>query len=426
MQEFLITAVDIGTHKISTSMGYSKKGEDVEILGSSCVNVRGVENGVIVNEDKCRIYFEEALSKLEEKTGKKINDIYMGLPVNNIIHYEIPAQIVVEDIVKVKDVKKILDEVKAKVEPKEGYEIIDIIINYYKIDGKSSINTVVSKKGVVLELNLSVIQVKSEVLNTYRKLIKGTKYSIKGFIINQIALRKIFFSEKMLKEDLALVQIGNNSTEISIIEKKGLKELISIPLGGKNITNDLSICLALPLFEAESIKEEFSLSYKSAMRDKGAKEVLIKGKNVDKELFYNVCEARIEEILNYVKNELKKARNYKDICSIILCGDAITNFEGVNEVIHQKFRDKKIMLATKNDFGMQNISNITSLAIVKEVHDRLELIYEENLNFTRQFNVKETEEESYRKEKEKEERKKAESENKSIIGKLKSFLGDMF
>ncbi|MGL5416591.1 MAG: cell division FtsA domain-containing protein [Clostridium sp.] len=424
MQEFLITAVDIGTHKISASMGLSRKGEDVEVLGSSCVNVRGVENGVIVNEDKCRIYFEEALSKLEEKTGKKINEIYFGLPVSDIKHYEIPAQIVIEDIVKVKDIKKILDEVKAKIDPQEGYEIADIIINYYKLDGKSSVNTVVSKKGVVLELNLSVIQVKSEILNTYRKLIRGTKYSIKGFLINQIALRKIFFSEKMLKEDLALVQIGNSFTEISVIEKKGLKELISIPLGGKNITNDLSICLALPLFEAENIKEEFSSNYKSAMKDKGSKEVVIKGKNVDKELFYNVCEARIEEILNYVKNELKKARNYNDICSIILCGDAITNFQGVNEVVHQKFKDKKIMLATKNDFGMQNISNITSLAIVKEVHDRLELIYEENLNFTRQFNVKETEEESYKKEKE--ERQKRESENKSIIGRLKSFLGDMF
>ena len=69
MQEFFITAVDIGTHKISASIGVSRKNEDVEILGSSCVNVRGVENGVISNEDKCRIYFEEALSKLEEETG---------------------------------------------------------------------------------------------------------------------------------------------------------------------------------------------------------------------------------------------------------------------------------------------------------------------------------------------------------------------
>ncbi|MGV3024644.1 cell division FtsA domain-containing protein [Clostridium thermobutyricum] len=424
MQEFFITAVDIGTHKISASIGVSRKNEDVEILGSSCVNVRGVENGVISNEDKCRIYFEEALSKLEEETGKKINDIYIGLPSNNIKCFEVPAQIMLEDTVKAKDVKRIIDEVRNKIKVEEGYEICDIVINYYKLDGKINLNTVVGQEGVILELNLSVIQGKTEVLDTYRRLCKGTKYSIKGFLVNQISLRKIFLSESILRENTTLVEIGDALTEISVVEDKGLKELMSIPLGGRNITSDLSICMALPLFEAEGIKREFSSIYRSSINDKGNKEVQVRNKQVDKELFYKVCEARIEEILNYVKNQLKKTGHYDDICSIILLGDAITNFEGINEVVHQKFKDKKIKIVTKNDFGMQNISNITSLAIVKEVHDRLELIYEEALNFTQEFKIKKTDENAYKKDKE--ELQKRESENKSIIRKFKNFLGDMF
>lgn len=43
MQEFLITAVDIGTRKISASCGISSKDKEVEILGSSCVSSNGVE-----------------------------------------------------------------------------------------------------------------------------------------------------------------------------------------------------------------------------------------------------------------------------------------------------------------------------------------------------------------------------------------------
>lgn len=424
MQEFLITAVDIGTQKISASMGIGTKDRDVEILGSSCVNVRGVEGGNIVNIDKCRIYFEEALSKLEEQTGKKINDIYMGLPSTHAVYFNVPAQMVVDGTIKAKDIKKIIDEVREKVKANPGYEIIDVVIDYYKLDGKNSLATVVGKEGVVLELNLSVVQVRNEILDTYRKLCKGTKYEIKGFLLNQVSLRKIFLNEEVLKEKVALIQIGDALTEISVYKNKQLKELESIPLGGKNITSDLSICLALSLFESEEVKKEFSSRYKTAMNDKGTKDVIIKGKKVDKELFYKVCEARIEEILNYVKNELKKGSHYDEVCSIILCGDAITNFEGINKVIHQNFNGKKIMMVTKNNFGMQNISNITSLAIVKEVHDKLELIYEEILNFTREFKIQETEENVNKKEEEN--LQKRESENKSIIGKFKSFLGDMF
>ncbi|WP_297631816.1 cell division FtsA domain-containing protein [uncultured Clostridium sp.] len=425
MQEFLITAVDIGTQKISASIGIGEKGKDVEILGSSCVNVRGVEGGNIVNIDKCKIYFEEALSKLEEQTGKRINEIYMGLPSTHAVHYNVPAQMVVDGVIKAKDIKKIIDEVKEKIEASQGYEIIDIVIDYYKLDGKNSLNTVVGKQGVILELNLSVIQVKSEILDTYRKLCKGTKYQIKGFLLNQIALRKIFLNEEILKEKVALIEFGDSLTELSVYKNKELKLLESLALGGKNITSDLSICLALSSFESEDVKKEFSDKYKTAMNDRGSKNVIIRGKQVDKELFYKVCEARIEEILNYVKNELKKASHYDDICSIILCGDAITNFEGINKVVHQSFNGKKIMMVTKSDFGMQNISNITSLAIVKEVHDKLELIYEEILNFTREFKLQETEENNKKNEVE-EDLQKRESENKSIIRKFKNFLGDMF
>ena len=78
---------------------------------------------------------------------------------------------------------------------------------------------------------------------------------------------------------------------------------------------------------------------------------------------------------------------------------------------------------------MQNFSNITSLAIVKEVHDRLELVYED---FTKEVKgdtlVLEKASDINRDQKKplnlKDKKKK--KRNESIKGKLRSLLEDIF
>ena len=78
---------------------------------------------------------------------------------------------------------------------------------------------------------------------------------------------------------------------------------------------------------------------------------------------------------------------------------------------------------------MQNFSNITSLAIVKEVHDRLELVYED---FTKEVKgdtlILEKASDINRDQKNslnlKEKKKK--KRNESIKGKLRSLLEDIF
>ena len=94
--------------------------------------------------------------------------------------------------------------------------------------------------------------------------------------------------------------------------------------------------------------------------EKDEKELTLGEKTIHKELFYKVCEARIEEILNYVNNELKNTGHFHNLCSIILCSDSLTNFENIDQWSKEILNDR-VRIFTKNDFGMQNFSNITSL-----------------------------------------------------------------
>ncbi|MEG0238161.1 MAG: cell division FtsA domain-containing protein [Clostridium sp.] len=426
MQEFLITAVDIGTRKISASCGQSYENEEVEILGSSCVDSSGVEKGELIDSSKCRETFIKVLKTLEEEVNKEINDIYIGIPTT---HTRVIERSFIENIygkVTYKDLNKVIKNLKKSIYLNDNEEICDILVNYYKVDEKISTEPVLEWEGEKLEINATVIVCDKKVLNKYEGLCKGTKYKIKGFVVNIMSLRKIFFFDNKLGERV-IVQCGAGITELGIFRNGIFKEGYSIPLGGDNITSDLSICAGLSYEEAEKLKYECSNKYKSECSNFREKEIVIGEKNIHKELFYKVCQARIEEILNYVNNELKNTSHFNDICSIILCSDSLTNFEDISEIAENIIHNN-IRIITKNEFGMQNFSNITSLAIVKEVHDRVKLIYED---FTKEVKddtliLEKVSDINRDQEKIEDSKQKTKKRNESIRGKLRSLLEDIF
>lgn len=428
MQEFLVTAIDIGTQKISASCGLSSIGKEVEILGSSCVYSKGVEKGKIADVEKCKEAFLEALDNLEKDIDREIKDIYIGLPAEDIKIQESNFEENINGVVSPKVLRDSLEYIRENTFVNEDEEICDIFINYYKVDDKLSLNLAETLEGNKLLINATVVTCKKDVIKKYMDLCIGTRYTIKGFIVNIISLKKIFFFRDQLGERV-MVESGAALTEVAIFKDGIVKELFSIPLGGNNITSDLSICGGLSIKEAEEMKCEYSNNYKTLYSEKDEKELTLNGKRIHKELFYKVCEARIEEILNYVNNELKNTGHFDNLCSIILCSDSLTNFENINELSKEIMNDR-VRIFTKNDFGMQNFSNITSLAIVKEVHDRVELICEDftkdvkgnTLRFEKVSDININEECDI----EKNDHVKKKRNNKSIRGKLRSLLEDIF
>ncbi|MDO5038126.1 cell division FtsA domain-containing protein [Clostridium sp.] len=427
MQEFLVTAVDIGTQKISASSGISRLGEEVEILGSSCVYSKGIDRGKIVDSKACKESFLEVLYKLEEEINEKIYDIYIGLPSSDLKLKEYEIKVTNTHNNFLKNLKESILNLQESIELSEDERICDVSINYYKIGDDVKLEIPKDVLGDIY-VNVTVFLCNRDTLNKYKTICIDTRYNIKGFISNINSLRNIFLFKEELGEK-AIVDSGAGLTEIGIFKDGVIKELISIPLGGNNITSDLSICAGLTNKEAELVKCEYSNNYVSILNDDLQKEILIDGKSIHKELYFKVCEARIEEILNYVNNELKNTSHYNDLCSIILCSDSLTNFENIKALVSEMI-DYKVNIITKSDFNMQNLSNITSLAIVKEVHDRVELICED---FTKDVkgNTLKFEEISdidvnanYEIEDLGHDDKK--KKNTGIIGKIRSLLEDIF
>lgn len=424
MKDFLVASVDFGSKKMAASVGHNIDGE-LEILGSKSISSSGIEKGYVSDESKCSEALQKLLNDLKLVTKKDIREIYAGISSRGIRITEISSSVNLRNgKVSSKDILRAIERGKRNTILSEDESVVDIIINFYTLDGKVTYENVLGWMGSTLTLNLTVFIGNSNELDKYKSVIEGAGYVLKGFVVNPIVGKEIFLNEKKSVGVTTLIDIGAGVSDIVIFRNGILKYINSIPLGGNNVTKDISICGKFSIQEAEKIKKICSGNYEQLYKDKLAEEYIDVGSSrISKSLLYEVTTARLEEMLKIINEELKKTSYYEGICSIIIYGDGISYYENIYDIIKSQIKNK-VKVVTKEDLGMHNPENITALAIVKEVYDRLELVYDDSMEVEEIEIVNEPL--NSEKVNEKELGKKEKEERHGILRKLKSFLEDIF
>jgi cell division protein FtsA len=418
MHNEIIAAVDFGSSKLSASLGKFEE-EEVNILGTSFLQSQGIEKGFITDEVKCGKALKNLLNKLEDTTNVSIKEIYAGISARGLRIVEVfPGIKLKEDKVSIKHIKSAIEKSKKLVNLLDGEEVVDTIINYYSLDNKIS-DDVIGWLGDVLKVNITVVLGPSSDLNKFKRVVDYSGYIFKGFKVNIIVGRKIFLEEKNYMNPKVLIDIGGGTSDFALFNNGTLKYINNVPIGGNNVTKDLSICGKFSIGESENIKLICSSNYETIYNDKSIDEFVDIGTSkVSKTLFYEVTKARLEELLSVVNGGLKNSSYYQGICSIIIYGDGISYYQNISSLVENEF-EKKAKIITKDDLGMKNSFNITSLAVVKDVFDFMKLLSENSTV------VEEKTDKKYLLN-DMDDKKPFEKPRGGVLCKLKSFLGDIF
>ncbi|SFU41760.1 cell division protein FtsA [Clostridium sp. DSM 8431] len=423
MHKEKIAAVDFGSKKLSISLGVMCE-EDIEIIGYLAEESKGIEKGLIKDEIKCTESFVKLVEKFEDKVDEPIQELYVGISSRYVRISEAKPDIFLEDgKVKAKHIKKAISRGCELIHLDEDEVIIDSVINFYTLDGRPSLKNVIGLVEQKLEVSVTYFIAKKEEIEKYQNVIGSAGCTIRGFLVNIYSGKQVFLNGEDADGVRVLVDSGAGTTDYAFFKDGIIEEIGSIPLGGNNVTNDLAICGEYSKSEAENIKLICSDNYVSLYENRDDKDIIEIGESsVSKTLFYEVTKARLEEMLKLLDGKLKNSSYYEDICSIILYGDGMTCYENIDEIVHNELT-KKVRIVTKEYLGMKNSLNITSLAIVKEVSDRLILLKEEDTKNDKELEYllnekKETEQPKVK------ERKN--NNNNSIVGKIKKILGDIF
>ena len=172
------------------------------------------------------------------------------------------------------------------------------------------------------------IQNIKEYIRKIANIFKKIDIDIDGLIPVSLAERNLILDANELTDNVLLIDIGAGNTELGVFEGNDFIYTNTIPLGGDNITNDISIVLGISEEEAERLKKQYSLAMKSYI-DNDNEILLTTYKDDSKKVIKSselieIIEARIEEIFSLVNKDITTKGIKSRINNVVLTGQGIT------------------------------------------------------------------------------------------------------
>lgn len=415
-----IVGLDLGTSKICMSVGKIDKNREMQIVALSSVECDGINKAVVVNIENTAHSILNCKEKIERIIDFEIEDVYVSIPASIcelIRNKGIVAITSDEREISPSDVERVLDAAK-HIKVSYGMEVIGVEPQQFIVDGYERIKDPIGMSGNRLEVDAHIITIQSTVVNNLIKSINKAQLTIRGFILEPISLGKLLLKAEESNGGALIIDVGSELTSISYHKNDSLEFFDYITLGGKTITNDISLCLKLPFSESENVKINYG-NLKVLSEDDDNIINVTNSYNetieVNEKILNEVILSRVEEIILLVKEKVLQNIDIEDINVVILTGGGLSNIEGSLELVKFIFK-KPARIGSSNCVGAKNPGYTTAISIVKDVFEGLKL---QNVELIADL----AKENSLKHENKVNNIKKT---NKSIVSKIKGFIDEFF
>lgn len=311
-QSEILVSLDIGTSKIKVIIG-EVVNDSLNIIGVGSAKSNGMKKGAIVDIDQTVNSIRSAVEQAERMVGMEIDRVIVGINGNHIqlqsCHGVVAVQSENREIGN-EDISRVIDAAQVLSIPPER-EIIDVIPKQFIVDGLDEITDPRGMIGVRLEMEGTIITCSKTVLHNILKCVERANLQVSDICLQPLASGSVALSKDEKNLGVALIDVGGGCSTVSIFENDHLVSTSVVPLGGDNITKDLSIGLRTSTEEAEDIKLNYGHAFFDEAQENETFDVSIIGSNTTQN--YNqlqiadMIEARLEEIYAFAEREIRKA-----------------------------------------------------------------------------------------------------------------------
>ena len=328
----IIVGIDIGTSKVSTVVGEVNNFNQIEIICSSKCKCNAVKKGKIINEEELSTVIAKTIKEAEDEANLKINSANVIIPgkyvtiVQNSVVRELKSKYAG---VSSKDVGLSISQVK-EIEMPPNKTLIGIIPEKFILDDGKEVLDPVGSMVSSFTLNAEVLLADTEYVKQLKSVFKKANLEIDEMIPVSLAERNVVLDTNELKDNILLLDIGAGNTEIGVFEGSKFIYTNTIPIGGDNITKDISLVLNISEDEADKLKRQYGLALRSFI-DNDTDIILntysgeTRNRTIKSSELIEIIEARVEEIFALVNKDITDQGIKARINNVVLTGQGITN-----------------------------------------------------------------------------------------------------
>lgn len=334
----IYTGIDLGTNNIKIVVS-EKVNDKYYVLASVSMPSNGIKNGFIVDTKAAVNSVKSAFREINNLLGIKITKVIACIPPKDCKMDIVLGSVNVMDYNEITgiDVSNVLlDAIKGQ--DFSTNELVTAMPISFTIDDTKNVNDPKGRKGSVLETRVVISTTDKEPLYRILEVLK-----LSGIETVDIAYTSVgdYYAIKNRKYDElvgAIINIGEESTNISVFNRGIQIKNSVLPVGSINVDKDITYVFKSELEESHKIKENFAIALASyADTNDTWKFTIDKGesKEIDQVAVSKVVEARVREILKLAKNEIKNLTN-REIRYIIITG-GLSELAGFGYLVEQEF-----------------------------------------------------------------------------------------
>ena len=311
-QEDLIVGLDIGTTKICAIIGQVDGNGKLEIIGVGTTRSKGLRRGVVINIEATVKCILSAIEAAELMSGREIQGVFTGVAGSHIEGINSRGVVAVtgrDREISSEDVDRVIDAGKAIAFPMDR-EVLHVIPQEFIVDDQRGVKNPVGMMGVRLEAEVHIVTGSVSSAQNIVKCVNRAGFKVYDMILEPLASSRAVLTTDERELGTLLIDLGGGTTDVLVHIDGSPYYTEVLPVGGDQVTNDLSIVLKTPMDSAEKVKIESGCCYSDLLQ--GDEEVRIPGVGGRppsvrlKRDIVKIIQPRMNEMLSMVKDQIDK------------------------------------------------------------------------------------------------------------------------
>lgn len=369
----IYTSIDIGSDTIKFVVG-ELLNNNINILSSNTIKSKGVRKGLIFDPNLTINAIKDGIKEVNDDLGVEIKKVIVNVPNYNAKFMFVTGSVDVnneDEIVTTEDINKVIkNSVYSKLAI--DYELVTVLPVEFLLDNEV-IDKPVLKKGKKLELKGIMVSVPKKNIYSVLNVVEGAGLEVVEITLSGIADYFEVRNNNTDKKVGAIINLGHETTTVSVINKGKLMNTETIQLGGLNVEKDLSYIFNINIFDARILKEKFASSHKRFCQLNDVYEI----KNTVGEILKlnqlevsEVVMSRLSEILELAKKQILLLTK-QSISYIILTG-GLTEIKAFKNLAFEIF-GKSVIIYSMDTLGVRDNKYTTSLGMIKYFCDKMDM-----------------------------------------------------
>lgn len=351
-----IAAIDLGSSQIKVVIARINNSDDIEIIGvGTSPTGNGIKNGSITNLDTLVRTIHESIHLAELTAGVEVTEIIVNVSGKSVHSKNFKSVVAItnkERIVYEEDIQRVIDAAEPRLSSNE--KILHIFPKDFSVDDQTNLKDPTGMTGVRLEADVHIVTTGITSLTNLERCFEDIGIPADNKLISSYASAEAVLTSGEKDLGIAIVDIGDGISDIIIYEEGGICYSGYIPLGGRNISQDISTGLKTPLPTAEDLKKKFghclideiSPTQKIELPSIGGRP----SQSIPRQNLVNIIEPRVREILEMVNTEIEKTEKKPILTGGIILTGGTSLLPGI-ELIAEEIFGLSVIVAKPNNIS---------------------------------------------------------------------------